>query len=376
MYKGQIEDCPLKGNQDYVGESHQLHLGAPGNVIISLSEKHAGELQRMNGLAVNIEGAVFFQNPGDKDGQRARQEVAGAGYWLPAIVTDKKGKASVEVPMPESTTQWRLIARGCTVQTLVGEAKANVITRKDFFVNIKAPKAFQEGDSAGILARVHNLTDYEGPVDLTLKIYSGEDFQDMLAGLDHLVETGIADPERLGICGWSYGGFTAAWAVTQTDRFKAAIMGAGIADWRAFHGRSYLHVWDAIHYDDSDPYDLDSAHAAFSPINFVKNVQTPTLILHGEQDWDVPVEQGYQFFRALKDQGVDTRLVVYPREPHGVEEYGHQLDIAKRVRQATRSNVVPGIGAARTTGAALHGITLFHAQHHGGVIAMQTHAKV
>ena len=110
-------------------------------------------------------------------------------------------------------------------------------------------------------------------------------------------------------------------------------MGAGIADWRAFHGRSYLHVWDAIHYDDSDPYDLDSAHAAFSPINFVKNVQTPTLILHGEQDWDVPVEQGYQFFRALKDQGVDTRLVVYPREPHGVEEYGHQLDIAKRVRQ-------------------------------------------
>ena len=161
----------------------------------------------------------------------------------------------------------------------------------------------------------------------------GEDFQDMLAGLDHLVETGIADPERLGICGWSYGGFTAAWAVTQTNRFKAAIMGAGIADWRAFHGRSYLHVWDAIHYDDSDPYELDSAHAAFSPINFVKNVQTPTLILHGEQDWDVPVEQGYQFFRALKDQGVDTRLVVYPREPHGVEEYGHQLDIAKRVRQ-------------------------------------------
>lgn len=160
----------------------------------------------------------------------------------------------------------------------------------------------------------------------------GEDFQDMLAGLDHLVETGIADPERLGICGWSYGGFTSAWAVTQTDRFKAAIMGAGIADWRAFHGRSYLHVWDAIHYDDSDPYDVESAHASFSPINFIKNANTPTLVLHGEQDWDVPVEQGYQFFRALKDQGVDTRLVVYPREPHGVEEYEHQLDIARRVR--------------------------------------------
>ncbi|MDA1258590.1 MAG: S9 family peptidase [Chloroflexi bacterium] len=161
----------------------------------------------------------------------------------------------------------------------------------------------------------------------------GEDYQDMLAGLDHLVDTGIADPERLGICGWSYGGFTSAWAVTQTNRFKAAVMGAGIADWRSFHGRSYLHSWDAIHYDDSDPYDPESAHARFSPINFVKNVKTPTLVLHGEQDWDVPVEQGYQFFRALKDQGVDTRLVVYPREPHGVEEYEHQLDIARRVRQ-------------------------------------------
>ncbi|MBU81223.1 MAG: hypothetical protein CL724_07080 [Chloroflexi bacterium] len=161
----------------------------------------------------------------------------------------------------------------------------------------------------------------------------GEDYQDMLAGLDHLVETGIADPARLGICGWSYGGFTAAWAVTQTDRFKAAVMGAGIADWRSFHGRSYLHSWDAIHYNDSDPYDVESAHASFSPINFIKNAKTPTLILHGEQDWDVPVEQGYQFHRALRDLGVDTRLVVYPREPHGVEEYEHQLDIARRVRQ-------------------------------------------
>ena len=161
----------------------------------------------------------------------------------------------------------------------------------------------------------------------------GEDFRDMQAGIDHLIEEGIADPERLGICGWSYGGFTAAWAITQTNRFKAAVMGAGIADWRAFHGRSYLHVWDAIHYDDSDPYDIKSAHARFSPINFIKNAKTPTLVLHGEDDWDVPVEQGYQFFRALKDHGIDTRLVVYPREPHGVEEYEHQLDIARRVCQ-------------------------------------------
>lgn len=161
----------------------------------------------------------------------------------------------------------------------------------------------------------------------------GEDFQDMLAGLDYLVDEGIADPDRLGICGWSYGGFTAAWAVTQTGRFKAAVMGAGIADWRSFHGRSYLHSWDRIHYGDSDPYDPEHAHARFSPINYVKNVRTPTLILHGEQDWDVPVEQSYQFHRALKDLGVETELVVYPREPHGVEEQAHLVDIARRVRR-------------------------------------------
>ncbi len=159
----------------------------------------------------------------------------------------------------------------------------------------------------------------------------GADFADMMAGLDALIESGIADPARLGITGWSYGGFTTAWAVTQTDRFKAAIMGAGISDWRSFHGRSYLHSWDVIHYGGSDPYDPESPHARFSPINYVANVKTPTLILHGEEDWDVPVEQSYQFYRALKDLGVETELVVYPREPHGPVEYEHVIDIGNRL---------------------------------------------
>ncbi|MCH8222471.1 MAG: S9 family peptidase [Chloroflexi bacterium] len=159
----------------------------------------------------------------------------------------------------------------------------------------------------------------------------GADFADMMAGLDALIEQGIADPSRLGITGWSYGGFTTAWAVTQTDRFKAAIMGAGISDWRSFHGRSYLHSWDVIHYGGSDPYDPESPHARFSPINYIRNVKTPTLILHGEEDWDVPVEQSYQFYRALKDLGVETELVVYPREPHGPVEYEHLIDIGDRL---------------------------------------------
>ena len=121
------------------------------------------------------------------------------------------------------------------------------------------------------------------------------------------------------------------WAVTQTDRFCAAVSIAGISDWRSFHGRSYLHTWDRIHYGDSDPYAPNSKHAQFSPIAHIKNVRTPSLILHGELDWDVPVEQSYQFYRGLKDLGVQAELVVYPLEPHGLTEKAHLLDAARRI---------------------------------------------
>jgi len=103
---------------------------------------------------------------------KAREEFSDAGYWLPAIVTDVDGKAIVKIPMPEKTTEWRLTARGCTVETLVGQVKTNAITRKDFFVDIKTPSIVTEGDKIRVLARVHNMTDFTGDVDceLTLNI--------------------------------------------------------------------------------------------------------------------------------------------------------------------------------------------------------------
>ena len=161
----------------------------------------------------------------------------------------------------------------------------------------------------------------------------GKDWEDIQAGIDHCIDAGVADPTRLGVAGWSYGGFMTAWAVTQTDRFKAAMMGAGISDWRSFHGKSYLSDWDSIHYGDADPWDPDGLYKKFSPINFVKQVSTPTLILHGEVDEDVPVEQSYMFYRALKDLNVETELVVYPREPHGLSEKAHMLDLGQRVTE-------------------------------------------
>ena len=162
----------------------------------------------------------------------------------------------------------------------------------------------------------------------------GKDWEDIRLGIEHCVELGVADRDRLGIGGWSYGGFMTAWAVTQVDIFKAAMMGAGISDWRSFHGKSFLsgkEGWDTLYYGDADPWDPDGVFARFSPINYVTRVKTPTLILHGEKDEDVPVDQSYLFHRALSDLGVEVELVTYPREPHGLKEISHVLDLNRRI---------------------------------------------
>jgi dipeptidyl aminopeptidase/acylaminoacyl peptidase len=169
----------------------------------------------------------------------------------------------------------------------------------------------------------------------------GMDFQDVMSGVDAMIARGIADSNRLGIGGWSYGGFMTAWAIASEHRtqvhsvsapihFRAAVVGAGITNWLSFHGNSHLHTWDAIHYN-TNPYERDGLYQKFSPMNYVSNIRTPTLILHGEQDRDVPVEQAYQFYRALKDHNVETRLVIYPREEHAISETNHVLDLLKRI---------------------------------------------
>jgi dipeptidyl aminopeptidase/acylaminoacyl peptidase len=168
----------------------------------------------------------------------------------------------------------------------------------------------------------------------------GMDFQDIESGVDMLIEKGLADPKRLGIGGWSYGGFMTCWAITQTQRYKAAVMGAGVSNWLSFHGNSHLHTWDANHYNAS-PYADGGPYEKFSAIYYVDRVTTPTLILHGELDRDVPSEQAYQFYRALRDHGVETELVIYPREGHGVSEKKHVLDIHRRIAEWYKSYLAP-----------------------------------
>ena len=157
----------------------------------------------------------------------------------------------------------------------------------------------------------------------------GEDLADILAGVDYCVQEGIADPERLGVGGWSYGGYMTAWAITQTDRFKAAVAGASITNWYSFHGGTNIPAFDEIFYG-TDPYALDGPYASRSPIFLVDRVRTPTLFLHGERDPCCPVGQAYEMARGLRAHGVETQCVVYPREPHGIRERDHQRDLIER----------------------------------------------
>ena len=160
-----------------------------------------------------------------------------------------------------------------------------------------------------------------------------EDWGDIESGIDYLVAEGIADPDRLGIGGWSQGGFMTAWAVGQTSRFKVGIMGAGVSDWGMMAATSDLPSFEAV-LGGGSPWDGIGPHRAdaLSPISFARNVVTPLLILHGAEDARVPVSQGRLMAQALRATGTPYELVVYPREPHGIGERAHQLDMLRRVR--------------------------------------------
>jgi dipeptidyl aminopeptidase/acylaminoacyl peptidase len=161
------------------------------------------------------------------------------------------------------------------------------------------------------------------------KDWGGGDYQDILSGVDALVAKGVADPDRLGVMGWSYGGFMTSWIITQTQRFKAASVGAGVTNLMSFAGTADIpsFIPDYFGAEFWDDLEIWRNHSAMF---HVKGVKTPTLIQHGEADLRVPVSQGYELYNALKRQGVPTRMVVYPRQPHGIQEPRLQLDSMAR----------------------------------------------
>lgn len=159
----------------------------------------------------------------------------------------------------------------------------------------------------------------------------GGDLQDILAGVEALVEEGLVDTDRVGVYGGSYGGFMSAWAVTQTDRFGASIPLAAVTDWRSFHHTTNIGRFDAL-FLDADPFEVGGEYDARSPIVQARNCKTPTLMVHGEEDLCVPVSQAQEMYQALVEAGCETELVLYPREGHGYLEREHQLDLWHRMR--------------------------------------------
>ncbi len=158
-----------------------------------------------------------------------------------------------------------------------------------------------------------------------VKDFGGGDPRDVLAGVDAVLTRFPVDPHRLGITGWSYGGFMTMWAVTQTDRFKAAVAGAGVANWQSYYGENLIDKW-MIPFFGASVYADPAVYERCSPIRFVTRVRTPTLVLVGERDAECPAPQSFEFWHALKTLGVPTELVVYPGEGHRFRDPDHLKD--------------------------------------------------
>jgi prolyl oligopeptidase len=156
--------------------------------------------------------------------------------------------------------------------------------------------------------------------------WGGDDYRDLMAGVDHVVDMGVADPEKLAIMGGSYGGFMTFWAITQTDRFKGAIGHAAISDWFSFYGQTDIPHLLEFGFGGL-PWKMKGTFERWSPIEFAENVTTPLLITHGEQDFRVPIAQAEQYYRTLKKMGKTVEFLRFPREGHGIREPRHRLHL-------------------------------------------------
>ncbi|HEV2641413.1 MAG TPA: S9 family peptidase [Candidatus Elarobacter sp.] len=163
-----------------------------------------------------------------------------------------------------------------------------------------------------------------------VKDFGYGDLRDILIGLDAVGQTIPVDPKRVGIFGWSYGGYMTMWSLTQTNRFKAAVSGAGVSDWLSYYGTNEIDTW-MLPYFGATIYDDPSVYAKSSPINYIKAVKTPTLMVAGDRDAEVPVTQSYEYWHALRELGVPSELVIYPGEGHLFAKPANQRDVAQRV---------------------------------------------
>ncbi|HZV77215.1 MAG TPA: S9 family peptidase [Candidatus Babeliales bacterium] len=166
----------------------------------------------------------------------------------------------------------------------------------------------------------------EAFTEANVKDFGYGDWRDDLTGIDAAIKAAPIDPNRLGLFGWSYGGYIAMWAETQTTRFKAIVAGAGVVNWQSYYGLNKIDQW-MIPFFGASVYQDPAVYARSSPITFIEQSKTPVLVLQGERDEEVPAPQAFEFWHAMETLGVPTKLIVYADEGHGPQKIANQIDI-------------------------------------------------
>jgi dipeptidyl aminopeptidase/acylaminoacyl peptidase len=169
----------------------------------------------------------------------------------------------------------------------------------------------------------------EAFVQANRKDFGYGDLDDILAGVDAVEKQYPVDDARLGLTGWSYGGFMSMFAPTRTHRFRAVVAGAGISNWQSYYGQNLIDQWMTPYFG-ATVYDDPAVYAKSSAINFIKQIKAPTLVVVGDRDAECPAPQSFEFWHALRAQGVPTSLVVYPNEGHRFVDPDHQRDVLQR----------------------------------------------
>ena len=169
----------------------------------------------------------------------------------------------------------------------------------------------------------------EAFVQANRKDFGYGDLRDTLAGVDAIEKKLPVDDKRLGLTGWSYGGFMSMFAPTQTQRFRAVVAGAGISNWQSYYGENLIDQW-MIPFFGKSVYEYPAVYAKSSAINYIKQLKTPMLIVVGDRDAECPAPQSFELWHALRAQGVPTSLVVYPNEGHHFVDPAHQRDVLQR----------------------------------------------
>ncbi|WP_109124668.1 S9 family peptidase [Dyella sp. C11] len=281
--------------QSSYAEAAEVHAGALGDTPPPAVTRFNADLKPGWGKAESVEwdnegrhvqGWLLY--PADYDAKKT----------YPMIVTVHGGPSSAVMP------RWPGVGFGGVPFSALG-----------YFVFMPNPRgSFGQG---------------EAYVQANRKDFGHGDLRDILTGIDTIEKTLPVDDKRLGLTGWSYGGFMSMFIPTQTTRFRAVVAGAGIANWQSYYGQNLIDQW-MIPFFGASVYDDPQVYAKSSAINFIKQTRSPTLVVVGDRDAECPAPQSFEYWHALRALGVPTSLVVYPNEGHHFVDADHQRDVLQR----------------------------------------------